>query len=275
MPFRRSATLRHVRGIGLSPRRCYERSEPEVRALFLALLPQFIDSDSPTKVGAFSGARPHVHCNGNGVVCNVAVAEPARIRGFFVRSSTALTHCPGRRCAFRISRPSIGGERAMTSGGGSHRTAVLPYGFPVPPTRDVTRAETTLPPALQKNKRCWPASSMTPTTRSSLRAASGSRACHEMNAWGPARDSRTGTHCWRGCLAPKRTRVSIRRFFCALWIQHQARAKSVLQCQLCGARCDCPSRSRQRALRPGRTHLYRLPPDERRRERWDSSSEHP
>ena len=64
---------------------------PKVALFFLALLPQFIDSDSPTKVGAFLGLGLTFVATGTAWCLFLAVAA-SHIRGFFVEHPRALTH---------------------------------------------------------------------------------------------------------------------------------------------------------------------------------------
>ena len=64
---------------------------PKVALFFLALLPQFIDSDSPTKVGAFLGLGFTFVATGTAWCLFLAVAA-AHIRGFFVEHPRAFTH---------------------------------------------------------------------------------------------------------------------------------------------------------------------------------------
>jgi len=64
---------------------------PKVALFFLALLPQFIDSDSPTKVGAFLALGLTFIATGTVWCVSLAVAA-SRIRGFFVDHPRALTY---------------------------------------------------------------------------------------------------------------------------------------------------------------------------------------
>jgi len=63
---------------------------PKVALFFLALLPQFIDSDSPTKVAAFVVLGMSFVATGT-VWCLFLAVGAARIRGFFVEHPRALT----------------------------------------------------------------------------------------------------------------------------------------------------------------------------------------
>ena len=62
---------------------------PKVALFFLALLPQFIDTDSPTKVAAFLVLGLTFIATGTVWCASLAVAA-ARIRGFFVEHPRAL-----------------------------------------------------------------------------------------------------------------------------------------------------------------------------------------
>ncbi len=64
---------------------------PKVALFFLALLPQFIDSDSPTKVGAFLGLGLTFVATGT-VWCLFLAVAASHIRGFFVEHPRALIH---------------------------------------------------------------------------------------------------------------------------------------------------------------------------------------
>ena len=64
---------------------------PKVALFFLALLPQFIDSDSPTKVAAFLALGLTFVATGTAWCLFLAVAA-STIRGFFVDHPRALTH---------------------------------------------------------------------------------------------------------------------------------------------------------------------------------------
>jgi threonine/homoserine/homoserine lactone efflux protein len=64
---------------------------PKVALFFLALLPQFIDSDSPTKVGAFLGLGFTFVATGT-VWCLFLAMAASHIRGFFVEHPRAFTH---------------------------------------------------------------------------------------------------------------------------------------------------------------------------------------
>ena len=58
---------------------------PKVALFFLALLPQFIDADSPNKVGAFVALGATFIATGT-VWCVFLALAAARIRGYFARS---------------------------------------------------------------------------------------------------------------------------------------------------------------------------------------------
>jgi threonine/homoserine/homoserine lactone efflux protein len=62
---------------------------PKVALFFLALLPQFIDTDSPTKIGAFLALGFTFVATGTAWCLFLAVAA-SRIRGFFIRRPGAL-----------------------------------------------------------------------------------------------------------------------------------------------------------------------------------------
>jgi len=64
---------------------------PKVALFFLALLPQFIDSDSPTKVGAFLGLGITFVATGT-VWCLFLAVAASRIRGFFVDHARGFTY---------------------------------------------------------------------------------------------------------------------------------------------------------------------------------------
>jgi threonine/homoserine/homoserine lactone efflux protein len=64
---------------------------PKVALFFLALLPQFIDSDSPAKVGAFLGLGLTFVATGT-LWCLFLAVAASHIRGFFVEHPRALTH---------------------------------------------------------------------------------------------------------------------------------------------------------------------------------------
>jgi len=64
---------------------------PKVALFFLALLPQFIESDSPTKVAAFLALRLTFVATGTAWCLFLAVAA-STIRGSFVDHPHALTH---------------------------------------------------------------------------------------------------------------------------------------------------------------------------------------
>ena len=64
---------------------------PKVALFFLALLPQFIESDSPTKVAAFLALGLTFVATGTAWCLFLAVAA-STIRGFFVDHPRALTH---------------------------------------------------------------------------------------------------------------------------------------------------------------------------------------
>jgi threonine/homoserine/homoserine lactone efflux protein len=64
---------------------------PKVALFFLALLPQFIDSDSPTKVGAFLALGFTFVATGTAWCLLLAVAA-AHIRGYFAEHPRALVH---------------------------------------------------------------------------------------------------------------------------------------------------------------------------------------
>jgi threonine/homoserine/homoserine lactone efflux protein len=64
---------------------------PKVALFFLALLPQFIDSDSPTKVGAFVALGLTFVATGTAWCLFLAVAA-AHVRGYFVEHPRALIH---------------------------------------------------------------------------------------------------------------------------------------------------------------------------------------
>ncbi len=64
---------------------------PKVALFFLALLPQFIDSDSPTKVAAFVALGLTFVATGT-VWCLCLAVAASSIRGFFVEHPHALTH---------------------------------------------------------------------------------------------------------------------------------------------------------------------------------------
>ncbi|MEO8738158.1 MAG: LysE family translocator [Casimicrobiaceae bacterium] len=62
---------------------------PKVALFFLALLPQFIDSDSPTKVDAFLVLGLTFVATGT-IWCLFLAAAASRVRGFFVNHPRAL-----------------------------------------------------------------------------------------------------------------------------------------------------------------------------------------
>jgi len=64
---------------------------PKVALFFLALLPQFIDSDSPTKIGAFLGLGFTFVATGT-VWCLFLAVAASHIRGFFIEHPRALIH---------------------------------------------------------------------------------------------------------------------------------------------------------------------------------------
>lgn len=64
---------------------------PKVALFFLALLPQFIDSYSPTKVAAFLGLGLTFVATGT-VWCLCLAVAASNIRGFFVEHPRAFTH---------------------------------------------------------------------------------------------------------------------------------------------------------------------------------------
>lgn len=64
---------------------------PKVALFFLALLPQFIDADSPTKIGAFLALGFTFVATGT-VWCLILAVIAARVRGFFATHPRALTH---------------------------------------------------------------------------------------------------------------------------------------------------------------------------------------
>ena len=64
---------------------------PKVALFFLALLPQFIDSDSPTKVGAFLVLGFTFVATGT-VWCLFLAVAASHIRGFFGAHPRAFTH---------------------------------------------------------------------------------------------------------------------------------------------------------------------------------------
>jgi threonine/homoserine/homoserine lactone efflux protein len=63
---------------------------PKVALFFLALLPQFIDSDSPTKISAFLVLGLTFVATGT-VWCLILAVVASSIRGFFVEHPRALT----------------------------------------------------------------------------------------------------------------------------------------------------------------------------------------
>ena len=63
---------------------------PKVALFFLALLPQFIDSDSPTKVGAFLALGLTFVATGT-IWCLFLATAASRVRGFFAEHPRALT----------------------------------------------------------------------------------------------------------------------------------------------------------------------------------------
>src|SRR5205085_7105834 len=63
---------------------------PKVALFFLALLPQFIDSNSPTKLGAFLALGLTFIATGTIWCLSLAVAA-SRVRGFFIAYPRALT----------------------------------------------------------------------------------------------------------------------------------------------------------------------------------------
>ncbi len=63
---------------------------PKVALFFLALLPQFIDSDSPTKIAAFIVLGMSFVATGT-VWCLLLAVGAARIRRFFIEHPRALT----------------------------------------------------------------------------------------------------------------------------------------------------------------------------------------
>ena len=63
---------------------------PKVALFFLALLPQFIDSDSPAKIAAFVALGATFIATGT-VWCVTLALAAARIRAFFVRKPQAFT----------------------------------------------------------------------------------------------------------------------------------------------------------------------------------------
>ncbi len=64
---------------------------PKVALFFLALLPQFIDSDSPTKVSAFLALGLTFVATGT-MWCSFLAATASRIRGSFVAHPRTLTY---------------------------------------------------------------------------------------------------------------------------------------------------------------------------------------
>jgi len=64
---------------------------PKVALFFLALLPQFIDPDSPTKVAAFIALGLTFVATGT-AWCLVLALAAARVRGFFAANPRAFTH---------------------------------------------------------------------------------------------------------------------------------------------------------------------------------------
>ena len=64
---------------------------PKVALFFLALLPQFIDSDSPNKIGAFLALGLTFVATGTAWCLFLAVAA-SHIRGYFVENPAALGH---------------------------------------------------------------------------------------------------------------------------------------------------------------------------------------
>ena len=64
---------------------------PKVALFFLSLLPQFIDSDSPTKVGAFVALGLTFVATGT-VWCLFLAMAASHIRGFFLKHPRKLTH---------------------------------------------------------------------------------------------------------------------------------------------------------------------------------------
>jgi threonine/homoserine/homoserine lactone efflux protein len=64
---------------------------PKVALFFLAFLPQFIDSDSPTKVAAFLALGFTFVATGS-VWCLCLAVSASRIRGFFAEHPRALAH---------------------------------------------------------------------------------------------------------------------------------------------------------------------------------------
>ena len=64
---------------------------PKVALFFLALLPQFIDADSSTKIAAFVSLGLTFVATGT-VWCLFLALTASRIRGFFVEHPRALTH---------------------------------------------------------------------------------------------------------------------------------------------------------------------------------------
>ena len=64
---------------------------PKVALFFLALLPQFIDSDSPSKVAAFVGLGLTFVATGT-VWCLFLALTASRIRGFFVEHPRVLAY---------------------------------------------------------------------------------------------------------------------------------------------------------------------------------------
>lgn len=63
---------------------------PKVALFFLAFLPQFIDSDSPTKVAAFAALDATFIATGT-VWCLFLAVAASNVRGFFVAYPRALT----------------------------------------------------------------------------------------------------------------------------------------------------------------------------------------
>jgi threonine/homoserine/homoserine lactone efflux protein len=64
---------------------------PKVALFFLALLPQFIDADSPTKIAAFVGLGLTFVATGS-VWCLLLAVAAANIRGYLVEHPRAFTH---------------------------------------------------------------------------------------------------------------------------------------------------------------------------------------
>ena len=88
-PFEQASTM----GAGLAFRRGVLTNvlNPKVALFFLALLPQFIDSDSPTKVSAFLALGLTFVATGT-LWCLFLAVAASRIRGSFVEHPQMLTY---------------------------------------------------------------------------------------------------------------------------------------------------------------------------------------